>query len=224
MSLHDDIATVFAQVWRFDFDAPGFFDLDAGPEIDSHALGFRMITLKQWLSEFAQAALGKRFVYRSLNRFDQQVSTKFHLDGAPPESLLLLGYEPSKVRSRLFLADYSRSAFDLGITPQQFLSDYNPMFKKGDEALARYVTELPQPSPGHSRILLINNSCLPFTAARVNPLGVMHKAEIVHPDDSQHRIVNSIMLATAAASAAEDATIQEHDFIATDNISPKAYG
>src|SRR2546423_691115 len=118
-------------------------------------------------------------------RFDQQDTTKFHLDGAPEQSMLMLGYEPSQVQSRLFLGDYTRAAFDLGITPQQFLQDYNPMLRKGEELLARYATELPQPEPGHARILLINNSSLPFTEARSNPLGVMHRAIIVTPNEAE---------------------------------------
>src|ERR1700730_9523424 len=126
-------------------------------------------------------------------RFDQQETTKFHLDGAPEQSLLMLGYEPSQVHSRLFLADYTRAAFDLGFTPRQFLQDFNPMFSKGEELLGRYTTELPQPEEGHSRILLVNNSALPFTEARTNPLGVMHKASVT-PDEAEQRIVNSTML------------------------------
>jgi hypothetical protein len=38
--------------------------------------------------------------------------------------MLILGYEPSKVHSRMFLADCTHAAFDLGITPEQFLQDY----------------------------------------------------------------------------------------------------
>ena len=154
-------------------------------------------------------------------RFDQQVTTKFHLDGAPAESMLILGYEPSKVRSRLFLADYARAAFDLGITTPEFLQDFNPMFKKGEELLARYVTELPQPGNGHSRILVINNSSLPFTEGRTNPLGVMHKAIIVTPDEAERRIVNSTMLVTEAGD--EISAEKQHEFVTTDGISQKHY-
>jgi hypothetical protein len=152
-------------------------------------------------------------------RFDQQETTKFHLDGAPAESLLMLGYEPSKVRSRLFLADFSRAAFDLGITPAQFLTDFNPMYGKGEEVLGRYVTELPQPIEGHSRILLVNNSFLPFTDARTNPLGVMHKA-IILPDDTERRIVNSTMLAVGGEEIGVE---KQEDFVTTDEISRKIY-
>ena len=130
--------------------------------------------------------------------------------------MLILGYEPSRVVSRLFLADYTRAAFDLGITPQQFLQDFNPMYKKGEELLGRYVTELPQPAEGHYRMLLVNNSSLPFTEARTNPLGVMHKAVIVTPDDAERRIVNSTMLVTEGSEISVE---KLEEFIGTDKIS-----
>jgi hypothetical protein len=156
-----------------------------------------------------------------MGRFDQQETTKFHLDGAPAESLLVLGYEPSLVRSRLFLADYTYCAFNLGITPQQFLQDFNPMFRKGEALLASYATELPQPEAGHSRILFINNSSLPFTEGCTNPVGVMHKAEIVNPTESERRIVNSILLMTAGP---DEVAPEQQEFIRTEKISPKVYG
>src|SRR5262245_9590615 len=105
---------VFGLVWRFDLDAPGFCLLDAGPEADSHALRLAMLALKERLSDLCSRRTGKRLHFRSMARFDQQETTKFHLDGAPGESMLMLGYEPSRVHSRLFLADYTRAAFDLG--------------------------------------------------------------------------------------------------------------
>src|SRR5262245_41884745 len=166
---------VFNLIWWVDFTAPGFAVLDTGPVLDSHALRSWMVDLKQRLSEIAVRRGRGSFTYRSMARFDQQETTKFHLDGAPEQSMLVLGYEPSKVVSRLVLADYTRAAFDLGVTPEQFLTEFNPMYRKGEELLGRYVTELPQPTEGHSRMLLINNSSLPFTEARTNPLGVMHK-------------------------------------------------
>jgi len=178
-----------------------------------------MVDLKGRLSEIAVNRGGKPFTYRSMARFDQQETTKFHLDGAPEQSMLMLGYEPSRVRSRLFLADYTRAAFDLDITPQQFLTDFNPMYKKGEELLDRYITELPQPGDGNSRILLINNSSLPFTEGRTNPLGVMHKA-IVTPDDAERRIVNSTML---AVDGDEIGVEKQEEFVRTDEISQKDY-
>lgn len=209
-------------VWRFDFSAPGFCLLDLGPAVDSHQLRSRMLDLKERLSEVGSRQCGVCFAYRSLGRFDQQETTKFHLDGAPDQSLLMLGYESSKVRSRLSLADYSRCAHDLGIEPKRFLDELNPMYRKGAELLARYVTELPQPKEGHARILLINNSSLPYTDARSNPLGVLHKAEIINPDESERRIVNSIMLAAGVPEEIDEETLRS--FVATEEISQKLYG
>lgn len=210
---------VFDLVWRFAFDAPGFCLFDT-PGLDSHTLRSWMIALRQRLSEMNVRRGGKPFLFASMARFDQQVTTKLHLDGAPPKSMLMLGYEPSKVISSLFLADYVHAAFDLGITPQQFLSDFNPMYKRSEELLDRYVTELPQPEDGHSRILVVNNSSLPFTEARTNPLGVMHKAIIVTPDESQRRIANSTMLVTEGDEISAEA---QEEFVATDKISKKNY-
>lgn len=95
------------------------------------------------------------------------------------------------------------------------------MYKKGEELLGGYVTELPQPVEGHSRILLVNNSSLPFTEARTNPLGVMHKAIIVTPDDAERRIVNSTMLAVSESD--EMGQEQQQEFVTTDQISEKVY-
>ncbi len=179
-----------------------------------------MLTLKERLSDLCFQRTGRRLLFRSMARFDQQETTKFHLDGAPDQSMLMLGYEPSQVHSRLFLADYTRAAFDFGITPQQFLQDYNPMYRRGDELLGRYVTELPQPESGRARILLINNSSLPFTEARTNPLGVMHKAVIIMPNEAERRIVNSTMLVTEGAEIAAE---KREEFVRTDKISQKVY-
>jgi hypothetical protein len=120
----------------------------------------------------------------------------------------------------LLLADYTRAAFDLGITPQRFLHDFNPMYQRGEDLLGRYVTELPQPHDDHARILLVNNSSLPFTEARTNPLGVMHKAVIVTPDAAERRIVNSTMLAVGGDEIGID---QQQEFVTTDGISRKDY-
>ncbi len=212
---------VFHLVWRFDFGAPGFCAIDCGSSLDSRTLRSWMVALKDRLSEIALRRGTGSFGYLSLGRFDQQVTTKFHRDGAPERSLLMLGYEPSKVRSRLFLADHTRAAFDLGVTPQRFLRDFNPMSEKGEKALGGYVSEAPQPAEGHSRIVLVNNSSLPFDEGRANPLGVLHKAVIDTPDDSERRIINSTMLA-GGESDKLGRELQE-EFVATDAISPRVY-
>ncbi len=95
------------------------------------------------------------------------------------------------------------------------------MYRKGEELLGSYVTELPQPAEGYARILLINNSSLPFTEDRTNPLGVMHKAQIVNPTASERRIVNSTMLVTEGD---ENSPEKLQEFVTTDKISQKVYG
>jgi hypothetical protein len=123
------VEKVFDLVWRSDFTAPGFCLLDTGPGVDSHTLRSWMVELKNRLSDKCFKRTCMKLLYRSMARFDQQETTKFHLDGAPEQSMLMLGYEPSQVHSRLFLADYTHAAFDLGLTPQEFLQDFNPMFR-----------------------------------------------------------------------------------------------
>ena len=103
-----DAERVYEAVWRCDFTAPGFVRLDAGA-VDSHTLRAWMVGLKERLVGVNVRRTGRAFVFRSLGRFDQPETTKFHLDGAPDQSVLMLGYEPSEVRSRPFLADYART-------------------------------------------------------------------------------------------------------------------
>lgn len=93
------------------------------------------------------------------------------------------------------------------------------MYRRGEELLGRYVTELPQPEPSPARILLINNSSLPFTEARTNSLGVMHKAIIVTPNEAERRIVNSTML---VAEGEEIAAEKQEEFVRTDKITRSA--
>jgi hypothetical protein len=193
-----------------------------GPDVDSHEIRSLILDLKGRLGEVGSRRGGMRFAIRSLGRFDQQETTKFHRDGAPDQSLLVLGYEPSKVRGRLSLADYTRCALDVGMEPGRFLDEFNPMYHKGEDLLARYVTELPEPTEGHSRILLVNNSSLPFDKARTNSLGVLHKAEILNPDDSERRIVNSMVLATGGLEDVSGDQLQA--FVATEEVSKKFYG
>lgn len=166
------IEQLCGKVRRHDLTEPGFYWLDCGV-IDSHDLRRKMIEISKLFDGLE--------IY-SMSRFDQQNTTKFHLDGGPIPNILVLGYEPSKVKSRLFLADHPCAANDLQIDPTALVS--KAMFGK-DEELKPYITELPQPENGHSYILFINNTAL---------LGVMHKAE-VEKNPAEFRMVNSIMLA-----------------------------
>lgn len=193
---------IFTQVWRHDLTQPGFYWLDVGV-VDSHELRRKMIEIGESFAEFS---------FLSMARFDQQEETKYHLDGGPPGNILMLGYEPSKVKSRLYLADHACAANDLKVDPKSLVS--KAMFGNDDD-VKLYVTELPQPIEGHSYILFINNSAV---------LGVMHKAEIVNPDANERRIVNSIMLAPLKPYWCIGYMKEDRDkFIGTEAISQKAY-
>jgi hypothetical protein len=155
-------AMLFPVAWRTEFSYPGFGLIDLGPEYGSHELRLLMVNLKREMSRRLAATRGKQFAYLSMGRFDQQTTTKFHRDGAPTESMLMLGYEPSAVASRLSMADYTQCADRLGITPEQFLEQFNPMYRQGEQELLPFVTELTEFRNGHYQLLLINNSSAPF--------------------------------------------------------------
>jgi hypothetical protein len=174
---------VFRRVWRTTLDRPGFALLRFERPVASRELRRAMIDLV--------AAFPMCFVPERFGRFDQQVSSKFHRDGAPAASLLVLGYEPTVVRSRFWIADASAASIDAGLPIADYLSEHNPMFPVGEARLAAFVTELDLPH-GEAFVVVLNNSLLPFNSAAGNPLGVLHKAVIPFPDPSGSRVINSI--------------------------------
>jgi hypothetical protein len=182
-----DLATaVFRRVWRTTLDEPGFALIRFADPVESHAL-------RRFLLDLA-AAFPISFVPERLGRFDQQVSSRFHRDGAPPASLLLLGYEPSRVRSRVFAADAERAAVEAGLPVNEYLAAHNPMTPAGQARLWPVATELALPV-NEPFVVVLNNSLLPPCADRV--LGVLHKAEVPEPDLAATRVINSVGLMRA---------------------------
>jgi len=180
------IATeLFTRVWRMTLDQPGFAVLRCEKSVNSHELRQIMFVL---VEEFPVT-----FVAERLGRFDQQVSSKFHRDGAPDASFLLLGYETSSVRSRIFIADSSRAAVEAGVPLPEFVAKFNPMFPTGEAKYLPFVTELELPH-GEPYIVALNNSLLPCVPGVANPLGVLHKAIIDEPDPTACRVINSVGL------------------------------
>lgn len=174
---------VFRRVWRLDLSQPGFALLRFTRGVTSRELRQAMVDLV--------AACPVDFVPERFGRFDQQVSSRFHRDGAPLASLLVLGYEPTAVRSRFWVADASAAAVRAGLSLDAYLKANNPMFPAGEAALAPFVAELDLPH-GESFVVVLNNSQLPV--GNGNPLGVLHKAVIEHPDPTGRRVINSIGL------------------------------
>lgn len=186
---------VYTHVFRVDFTEPGFALISFPQGMESLRLRRFMLLLKDNLSTIYRRKRDRNLNGLSMTYFDQQTTTRFHLDGAPDESYLMLGYEPSGVQSRLCMADYTRAAHDLNITPLQFLTDYNPMYARGEQQLLPYITPVGRFDTHYAHVLVVNNSRQSFRPGEGNALGVMHQATIPTPDPTKSRVVNSIMLA-----------------------------
>ncbi|QDU50441.1 hypothetical protein [Gimesia panareensis] len=156
-NISDLARTVYSRTCRTDFSEPGFCLITLGSKIDSNELRKTMVSLKQELAAIHERTRGMTLQYLSLGRFDQQNSTKPHRDNGPAECFLMLGYEPTEVQSALAISDYSRCASDRGLTPTEFLAEYNPMFQSGYEILRPYTTQVPCFSSSDYQIVCINN-------------------------------------------------------------------
>lgn len=217
-----DVAVTVELVFRENFDRPGFAVWVMPETMDSQALRRCMVELTKHLSLWHVEQWGEPLEYLSLGRFDQQNSTKLHLDGAPERSFLMLGYEPTTVRSEFHIADFSHCAHDLGISPAEFLRQHNPMFSSGAKMLTNYVTTLCEWQEDRPRIVVINNS-IAEPATHGATYGVLHGATILAPDAQASRVINSTMIAPTCF-AAGDPAMQVREFVSTDLISGQILG
>jgi hypothetical protein len=221
--LPDLAAAVYGRACRNDFEMPGFCLVDLGPGATSGSLREVMIGLKRELQEI-HAGSSRGLIWLSAGRFDQQVTTRFHRDGGPEQCLLILGYEPSPIRSDFSLADFSRCAFDLGITPAQFLERHNPMFVAGEELLRPYTTRVACFSNAHYQILVINNSVAEWSIEHRTWQGVLHTATILNPSEAHRRVVNSTMVASVQIGAPSPVTDNDiHEFATTSIVRQHGY-
>lgn len=211
----------YPAVFRTDFSHPGFALFNLGPEFGSRQQRRLMVLLKDELARLDHRRRGRTLYYQSLGRFDQQVTTKPHRDGGRDESILMLGYEPTVVQSRISLLDYSKCAFDLGMTPAEFLDRHNPMFPDGLNRLSSYTTTLTEFDDSSFQILLINNSVCPFGGSHLQ--GVLHTAEIINPDARRMRVINSTMIGCGNHPKASSSSSDVADFISTDQIRRATY-
>lgn len=182
---------VAVRVLRTDLSRPGFALLDLGTEFDPSAFRKLLIALGDQLDLYCRQELGTQLAYLSAGCFDQQSSTRPHRDGAPEESILVLGYEPTSVASRLFLLDYTAAALAAGTTPREWLARVGVACTGCEDALRDWTTEVTGWVPGHFQVLAINNSS---ATTKRGMLGVLHQALVVR-DPSQRRPVNSLTLA-----------------------------
>lgn len=224
MQAHDIARIAYNLTCRTNFDAPGFCVVNVGGSIGS--VGFRqlMVDVKREMAAIHRSISGDSLVYLSAARFDQQESTKPHLDAGPEQCFLMLGYEPSEVLSELEITDYTKCAFELGLTPNEFMVQYNPMFKAGYELLRPYTTRIPCFSPSDFQIVCVNNSSAPFSSDGSAWQGTLHTATIFNPDESKRRVINSTMIARALSECDEvvDRTSLDY-FIHTSEVKRRRY-
>lgn len=212
---------LYPLVFRTDFGQPGFALLNLGPDYGSEAQRQPMVELKRQFDQLERQYRERRLAYQSMGRFDQEVTTKPHRDGGPNESVLMLGYEPTPVQSRVAMSDYSKCANDLGISPAEFLDRFNPMFASGQDKLADYTTKIENFDNTSFQILIINNS---MNSIGDGLLGVLHAAEIIDPNPDMVRVVNSTMIASVPLSIVDDISESEQaDFLTTTVVRKASY-
>jgi len=214
--------SVYHSVFRTEFTQPGFALINLGPDYGSESQRQLMIDLKNEFDRLERRYPGRELVYQSLTRFDQQVTTKPHRDGGPDESILMLGYEPSRIESRVELSDYSKCAHHLDVTPAEFLDQFNPMFPDGQNRLSGYTTPIDDFDHTSFQILLINNSMRQLGEGLV---GVLHTATIINPNPDFKRVINSTMIASIPQGCGEGVSVdQKNDFVTSIVIRRPVYG
>jgi hypothetical protein len=215
---------VYNRTCRTNFDAPGFCLVNVGNDIGSVSFRQLMVDIKREMASIHASRTQETLVYLSAARFDQQESTKPHLDGGPDQCFLMLGYEPSEISSELEITDYTRCAHELGLSPREFMAKHNPMFKSGHELLRPYATRIPCFSTDDFQIVCINNSSAPYSADGITWQGTLHTATILTPDESKLRVINSTMIARAPMDSrdlTDDASLSY--FIHTSEVKRRGY-
>ncbi|HKK63346.1 MAG TPA: hypothetical protein VJ951_12350 [Bacteroidales bacterium] len=208
------IQNCFKSVFRTETTNPGFYFLDLGQNYDSFMLRRVMVEMKNHLSDLTNASFGKPLKYQWLGRFDQQVTTKYHLDNASNQSFLMLGYEPTEIESELYIADYVKFSFEIGIEPADYFKKFNPLFTDNEEILRPYITRVKNFSKESFKIVLINNS---NSQPECDTLGVLHMARMLKTNSEKSRVLNSMMLEMVSEKT-EERDI-EVNFLNTDHVS-----
>lgn len=213
--------TVYQLVCRTDFEFPGYALIDFGTACDSPTLRLRMIQLKDGLSRIHRNRGGDDIIAVWLGRFNQQITTKFHLDGGPQASLLMLGYEPTAVVSQVRLADYSKCAAGHELSPLDYLNQHNPMLPAGERFLQPYIAEITRANSQHFHLLLINNSCQSQTDIPPGWQGVLHQAIMLMPNPGERRVVNSMLLTVGNSTLDALTPSARHDYLTTDQLNQR---
>ncbi len=187
-------AGIAPAVFRTELTGPGYALVDLGTAHTPPTFRALVVRLGEALADEYQRRHAAPLRFVSVSRFDQQKPTRPHRDGGPDASILVLGYEPTEVRSRVSLLDYSRAAFDRGLTPAAFLDCCNPAFGGDPELLRGHAVELTDFQPAHYQVLVVNNSNLPWEQRHRGMLGLLHHAVIDGPRPDRSRVIDSLLL------------------------------
>ncbi len=191
----ETLRQVSGQVFRTAVSQPGFAHLGLdGLSLSSAEFGEAVAELARGLAEEYRRDFGGSLRLAPQGCFDQQGTTAAHRDGGPDESVLVLGYEPTTVRSRLLLLDFTRAALERGLAPVEFLARHNPIFPEGRALLEGYVSEVSNFDPAHHHVVIINNGNRSYEERHTGMLGVLHQGIIPRPDPSARRMIHSMML------------------------------
>jgi len=213
---NDIITAVFTKVFRNTYNELGFVVLSFKKEITSKILRKYMVELKKGLSKKCEEVFKEELDYYWLGRFNQQKTTKYHRDNAPDDSYLMLGYEPSCIKSKLSFADYHQFISAKEIPVDEYYEKYNPIFKEGEIVLKPYIKEVEGFDNKMPKIVLMNNSDLNSNKT----FGVLHKATILKEDLKEDRVINSMMLYLKDKEAPNTKLkIDEVTFLKTEEIS-----
>lgn len=197
-SIQPIVNAMAADMFRATLDRPGFAAADLGPTLTPTAFRSLLLGFAAGLDAAYQRDFGRRLTLRSVGRFSQRASTETHLDGAPEESILMLGYEPTEVESSLTLYDYTAAAQATALTPRAFLDAFNPTFADARASIAPYATTVTPFDRRHYRVVVINNSSLsPDAGPATGMLGVLHQGTVLSAPPDAARHVNTLMMSPA---------------------------
>ncbi len=215
---------VYERTCRTDFAMPGFCIVKLGRSVHSAVCRQLMLDLKTEMSKIHHGHRKCSLNYLSAARFDQQETTRLHLDGGPEECFLMLGYEPSEVDSLIEICDYTQCAYDLGLAPEELMKQHNPMFHPNSDVLSSYTMPISCFSADEYQIICINNSSAKYEPENPKWQGTLHTATILTPDESKRRVVNSTMISSVPAGTADSVSPMElREFATTTSVRRKGY-
>ncbi|MCR9248818.1 MAG: hypothetical protein NXI20_00285 [bacterium] len=188
-SIHE-LEEIYKNVFRDSTAQPGFFFKDFGKDIGSEDFRAVMVELKEGLTELVNKNTDHQLNYHWLGRFDHQHTSGFHRDSADPNSVLMLGYEPTTIDSRVFLADFSKLVEDKGISMIEYFGGDDINTARDEKEIEPYVTEL-TPFPKDTYRLVILNNAKSFNQPS---FGMFHRGEVPEKSNGSDRVINSIMM------------------------------